>query len=116
MVVRKKDLKIIASFICEHHRGSDDKGTCFDHAEQGGCCNSCWARKWAEEQLGKQMKRDPIEILKNLTECLGDSGDQDIEEVKEELREQGIDPDRAIKGVKTLIKANFKIQRMESSK
>ena len=40
----ERGLKMMKSFTCEH------KPTC-DEAEEerGGCCNSCWARRWAED-------------------------------------------------------------------
>ncbi len=34
-------IQTIKSFSCQH------KPTC-DEVDRGACCNSCWARKWAE--------------------------------------------------------------------
>ena len=52
-IVKRDDLKYLASFRCEHHRDIKDNDNCFNHPEQGGCCNSCWVRDWATRQLNK---------------------------------------------------------------
>lgn len=41
-----KGIVTLKSFQCEHKPSA----SC-DQAEEerGGCCNSCWARRWAEE-------------------------------------------------------------------
>jgi len=45
-------LETLASFNCDHviFSGDDDQH-CDKHPERGACCNSCWARRWAEDQL-----------------------------------------------------------------
>jgi len=48
--VRVNDVRAIASMQCEHelHNGLHcDKAD----IDRGGCCNACWARRWAEGVL-----------------------------------------------------------------
>ena len=43
-------LKILASFGCDHVRASGDPQQHCDKydGQRGGCCNSCWARRFAK--------------------------------------------------------------------
>lgn len=44
--VKREDLVYLTKFQCEHSPNCDE-------AERGACCNSCWVRRWAVEQLNK---------------------------------------------------------------
>jgi hypothetical protein len=56
--VLKRDLRYLRSFGCEHviHSGKPDEHCDKRDGERGGCCNSCWARRWAEEELDKETQ------------------------------------------------------------
>jgi len=49
-MVRLQDLHTISGFSCEHEIHG---GASCDEAdeERGGCCNSCWAARWAKRVL-----------------------------------------------------------------
>jgi hypothetical protein len=47
MSVNINDLKTMASFACEHPNAPCDK----HDLERGGCCNACWAARWAQQML-----------------------------------------------------------------
>ena len=53
--VRLQDLRTIAGFACEHVQHGD--WSC-DEADEmrGGCCNSCWAARWARQVLDERGK------------------------------------------------------------
>lgn len=55
--VTQWDLEMLASMECDHSHNDNQHynngETCFDHPEQGGCCNSCWARSMAQRYLKK---------------------------------------------------------------
>jgi len=53
VAVAARDLKIMTSFACEHER--HDRPTCDEaNVERGGCCNACWARRFAQKALDGQ--------------------------------------------------------------
>ena len=49
-LVRLQDLQTIAGFACEHSAAGQPPCDEADE-ERGGCCNACWAARWARKVL-----------------------------------------------------------------
>jgi len=50
-----QDLEIIAGMTCEHViRG--EKPCDEADLERGGCCNACWASRWAKQQIERSRQ------------------------------------------------------------
>jgi len=47
ITVNRRDLEMMASFACQHGEATCDK----HDIERGGCCNACWASRWAKRML-----------------------------------------------------------------
>jgi hypothetical protein len=61
-------------------------------------------------------KKQYLRFLDNLTEFLGSSDGMTIDEIKDELREYGIDPDETTKKLEILIKKySLKAKERENS-
>jgi hypothetical protein len=59
--VSKDELWMITTFECEHgqHDSCDDHSPLTGPPERGGCCNSCWARRFAKNYLGNEPPPTP---------------------------------------------------------
>ena len=52
-LVKVQDLRTIAGFACEHFAAGHPSCDEADE-ERGGCCNACWAARWARRVLDER--------------------------------------------------------------